>query len=204
MSGNLFIVSAPSGAGKSSLVSALLAEDQRVVLSVSFTTRAPRPGELSGREYHFVDAATFQAMLARGDFLESAEVHGNRYGTSRRWIAETRERGRDIILEIDWQGAEQVRKVFPDAVSVFILPPPPFLAELERRLRGRKQDSEEAIQRRLRDAREEIRHVSDFDYVIINKEFDQARQDLAALVRATRLKLSRQSAKHPEIFNSFG
>jgi len=204
MSGNLFIVSAPSGAGKSSLVSAVLAEDQRVVLSVSFTTRAPRPGELSGREYHFVDAATFQAMLARGDFLESAEVHGNRYGTSRRWIAETRERGRDIILEIDWQGAEQVRKVFPDAVSVFILPPPPFLAELERRLRGRKQDSEEAIQRRLRDAREEIRHVSDFDYVIINKEFDQARQDLAALVRATRLKLSRQSAKHPEIFNSFG
>jgi len=204
MSGNLFIVSAPSGAGKSSLVSAVLAEDQRVVLSVSFTTRAPRPGELSGREYHFVDAATFQAMLARGDFLESAEVHGNRYGTSRRWIAETRERGRDIILEIDWQGAQQVRKVFPDAVSVFILPPPPFLAELERRLRGRKQDSEEAIQRRLRDAREEIRHVSDFDYVIINKEFDQARQDLAALVRATRLKLSRQSAKHPEIFNSFG
>jgi len=203
MSGNLFIVSAPSGAGKSSLVSAVLAEDPRVVLSVSFTTRAPRPGEFHGREYHFVDAATFQAMLARGDFLESAEVHGNRYGTSRQWIAETREQGRDIILEIDWQGARQVRKVFPDAVGVFILPPPPFLAELERRLRGRKQDSEEAIQRRLQDAREEIRHVSEFDYVIINKEFDQARQDLAALVRATRLKLSRQSAKHPEIFSSF-
>jgi len=203
MIGNLFIVSAPSGAGKSSLVGAVLAEDKRVVLSVSFTTRAPRAGELQGREYHFVDIATFEAMLARGEFLESAEVHGHRYGTSQTWIAETRARGLDIILEIDWQGAEQVRRVFPDAVSVFILPPPPFLAELERRLRGRRQDSEEAIRRRLGDAREEIRHVSEFDYVIINKEFNEARQDLAALVRATRLKLSRQSAKHPEIFGSF-
>jgi len=204
MIGSLFIVSAPSGAGKSSLVSAVLAEDKRVVLSVSFTTRAPRSGELPGREYHFVDAATFEAMLARGEFLESAEVHGNRYGTSQKWIAETRARGLDIILEIDWQGAEQVRRVFPDAVGIFILPPPPFLAELERRLRGRRQDSEEAIQRRLKDAREEINHVAEFDYVIINKEFNEARQDLAALVRATRLKLSRQSAKHPEIFSSFG
>jgi len=204
MIGNLFIVSAPSGAGKSSLVSAVLAEDKRVVLSVSFTTRAPRAGELHGREYHFVDTATFEAMLARGEFLESAEVHGNRYGTSQKWIAETRARGQDIILEIDWQGAEQVRRVFPDAVSVFILPPPPFLAELERRLRGRRQDTEEAIRRRLEDAREEISHVSEFDYVIINKEFNEARQDLAALVRATRLKLSRQSARHPEIFGSFG
>ena len=204
MSGNLFIVSAPSGAGKSSLVSAVLAEDKRVVLSVSFTTRSPRSGELDGREYHFVDSATFEAMLARGEFLEAAEVHGNRYGTSRNWISETRARGLDIILEIDWQGAEQVRRAFPDAVGVFILPPPPFLEELERRLRGRSLDSEEAIQRRLRSAREEIRHVSEFDYVIINKTFDEARQDLAALVRATRLKLSRQSAKHPEIFGSFG
>jgi len=204
VSGNLFIVSAPSGAGKSSLVSAVLAEDKRVVLSVSFTTRSPRSGELDGREYHFVDSATFEAMLARGEFLEAAEVHGNRYGTSRNWISETRARGLDIILEIDWQGAEQVRRAFPDAVGVFILPPPPFLEELERRLRGRSLDSEEAIQRRLRSAREEIRHVSEFDYVIINKTFDEARQDLAALVRATRLKLSRQSAKHPEIFGSFG
>jgi len=204
MIGSLFIVSAPSGAGKSSLVSALLAETERVVLSVSFTTRAPRPGELHGREYHFVDAATFDAMLARGEFLESAEVHGNRYGTSRKWIAETRAQGLDIVLEIDWRGAQQVRGVFPDAVSVFILPSPPFLDELERRLRGRGQDSEEAIRRRLQAAREEISHVAEFDYVIINKEFNEARQDLAALVRASRLKLSRQSAKHPEIFSSFG
>jgi guanylate kinase len=204
MTGNLFIVSAPSGAGKSSLVKAVLAEDGRTMLSVSFTTRAPRPGEVDGREYHFVDPGTFEAMLERGEFLESAEVHGHRYGTSQKWIVETRARGLDIILEIDWQGAQQVRRAFPDAVSVFILPPPPVLPELERRLRGRKQDSEEAIQRRLRAAREEISHVSEFDYVIINKEFNEARQDLAALVRATRLKLSRQSAKHPEIFSSFG
>jgi guanylate kinase len=203
MNGNLFIVSAPSGAGKSSLVKAVIAGDPRAVLSVSFTTRAPRSGELDGREYHFVDTATFEAMLARGEFLESAVVHGNRYGTSQTWIAETRARGRDIILEIDWQGARQVRRIFPDAVSIFILPPPPVLEELERRLRARKQDSEEAIGRRLSDAREEISHVSEFDYVIINKEFDEARQDLAALVRATRLKLSRQSAEHPEIFSPF-
>lgn len=203
MTGNIFIVSAPSGAGKSSLVGAVLAEDKRVVLSVSFTTRAPRSGEIEGREYHFVDSATFDAMLGRGEFLESAEVHGQRYGTSQKRIAEARGRGLDVILEIDWQGAQQVRKVFPDAVSVFILPPPPVLEELERRLRGRRKDSEEAIQRRLRDAREEISHVSEFDYVIINKEFDEARQDLVALVRATRLKLSRQSAMHPEIFSSF-
>ncbi|MGB5082251.1 MAG: guanylate kinase [Burkholderiales bacterium] len=204
VTGSLFIVSAPSGAGKSSLVGAVLAEDKRVVLSVSFTTRAPRPGEADGREYHFVDAATFEAMLARGEFLESAEVHGNRYGTSRKRIAETRARGLDILLEIDWQGAQQVRKAFPDAVSVFILPPPPFLDELERRLRGRGQDSEAAIQRRLQDAREEISHVGEFDYVIINKEFNEARQDLAALVRTARLELPRQSAKHPEIFSSSG
>ena len=204
MNGNLFIVSAPSGAGKSSLVAAVIAEDRRVVLSVSYTTRSPRSGEVDGREYHFVDGPTFEAMLGRGEFLESAEVHGNRYGTSQKRIAETRASGLDMILEIDWQGARQVRKAFPDAVSVFILPPPPLLEELERRLRARSQDSEEAIQRRLQDAREEIRHVSEFDYVIINKTFDEARQDLAALVRATRLKLSRQSAKHPEIFGSFG
>jgi guanylate kinase len=193
MTGSLFIVSAPSGAGKSSLVKAALAEDKRLALSVSFTTRPPRAGEVNGREYHFVDRKTFDAMLARGDFLESAEVHGNRYGTSQKWISDTRAKGLDILLEIDWQGARQVRKAFPDAVSVFILPPPPVLPELERRLRGRGQDSEEDIQRRLRAAREEISHAPEFDYVIINKEFEEARRDLAAVVRATRLKLSNQS-----------
>jgi guanylate kinase len=203
MKGSLFIVSAPSGAGKSSLVKAALAEDKRLALSVSYTTRAPRAGETNGREYHFVDRKTFDAMLQRGDFLESAEVHGNRYGTSQRWIEEARSRDLDILLEIDWQGAQQVRKAFSDAVSIFILPPPPVLAQLEQRLRGRGQDPEEAIQRRLRDAREEIGHVAEFDYVIINNEFDEARRDLAAIVRATRLKLSNQSARHPEIFRPF-
>jgi guanylate kinase len=200
MKGSLFIVSAPSGAGKSSLVKAALADDERLALSVSHTTRAPRPGEQNGREYHFVDRGTFDAMLARGDFLESAEVHGNRYGTSRRWIEEARARDRDILLEIDWQGAQQVRKAFPDAVSIFILPPPPMLEELERRLRGRGHDTEEVIRRRLRDARDEIGHASEFDYVIINKEFEEARRDLAAIVRASRLKL----ARFPEIFRPFG
>ena len=204
MSGNLFIVSAPSGAGKSSLVKAALADDERLALSVSTTTRSPRTGELDGREYHFVDRRTFEAMLGRGDFLESAEVHGNRYGTSQKWIEEARARGRDIMLEIDWQGARQVRKAFADAVSIFILPPPPALLELERRLRGRGQDSEEAIERRMRDASEEIEHVAEFDYVIINKEFEEARRDLAAVVRAARLKLSGQIARHPEILKPFG
>jgi len=204
MTGSLLIVSAPSGAGKSSLVKAALAEDKRLTLSISFTTRPPREGELNGREYHFVDPKTFEAMLKRGEFLESAEVHGNRYGTSKKWIAEARARGQDIILEIDWQGARQVRKTFPDAVSVFILPPSPVLQELERRLRGRGQDSEEDIRRRLRDAGKEISHVAEFDYVIINKEFEEARLDLAAVVRASRLKLSCQGARHPEIFKPFG
>jgi guanylate kinase len=202
MTGNLFIVSAPSGAGKSSLVSAALAEDKGLALSVSYTTRPPRAGEVNGREYHFVDRKTFDSMLERGEFLESAEVHGNRYGTSQKWIAEARAKGLDILLEIDWQGAQQVRKAFPDVVSIFILPPPPVLKELERRLRGRGQDPEEAIQRRLRDAREEISHVAEFDYVIINKEFEEARRDLTAVVRAARLNLSRQSARYPEIFKS--
>jgi guanylate kinase len=143
-------------------------------------------------------------MLERGEFLESAEVHGNRYGTSQRWIEEARAKGLDIMLEIDWQGAQQVRKAFPDAVSIFILPPPPVLPELERRLRGRGQAAEEAIQRRLRDSREEISHVAEFDYVIINKQFEEARRDLAAIVRAARLKLSSQIAQHPEILKPFG
>ncbi len=203
MTGNLFVVSAPSGAGKSSLVSAVLAGDKRLALSVSFTTRPPRSGEMDGREYHFVDGKTFEKMLGRGEFLESAEVHGNRYGTSRKWIGESRAKGLDVVLEIDWQGARQVRKAFPDAVSIFILPPVPVLPELERRLRARGQDTEEAIQRRLHDAREEISHVGEFDYAIINKDFEEARRDLAAIVQATRLTLLRQSANHPEIFKTF-
>jgi len=184
--GNLFIVAAPSGAGKSTLVNAVLADDHNLTLSVSFTTRAPRPGEVDGREYHFVDLPTFQAMQKRGEFLECAEVHGNHYGTSQKWIADTRATGRDIVLEIDWQGAQQVRKLFPEAVEIFILPP--SMAELERRLRSRGKDSEDSIRQRLHNAREEIAHVREFDYVIINKDFEHARSDLAAVVRAVRLR----------------
>lgn len=186
MSGNIFIVAAPSGAGKSSLVNAVLAEDANVQLSVSYTTRPPRPGEIHGREYNFTDLANFQAMADRGEFLECAEVHGNRYGTSQKWIAEIQSSGRDIVLEIDWQGAQQVRRLFPETVSIFILPP--SLPELERRLRSRGKDSEDAIQQRMHNARDEIRHAAEFDYVIINKDFDEAKRDLAAIIRAARLR----------------
>jgi len=185
MTGNLFIIAAPSGAGKSSLVSAVMALDANLSLSVSYTTRPPRPGEQDGREYHFVDPGTFLSMLERAEFLESAEVHGNHYGTSQKWIADARATGRDIVLEIDWQGAQQVRRVFPEAVSLFILPP--SMAELERRLRTRGKDSDDVIRRRLINAREEMAHVAEFDYVIINNEFETATQDLAAVIRAARL-----------------
>ena len=186
MSGNIFIVAAPSGAGKSSLVNAVLAEDANVQLSISYTTRPPRPGEVDGREYHFTDLATFQAMANREEFLECAEVHGNHYGTSQKWIADIQRSGRDIVLEIDWQGAQQVRRIFPGAASIFILPP--SLSELERRLRGRGKDSEIAIQQRMHNARDEVSHAGEFDYVIINKDFQEAKRDLSAIIRAARLR----------------
>ena len=198
MQGLLFIVTAPSGAGKSSLVNAVLADEPGLALSISYTTRAPRPGEANGREYHFVDRAAFQRMLDAGEFLESAEVHGNFYATSQRQIADNRAAGRDVMLEIDWQGAEQVRRIFPEAIGVFILPP--SLAELERRLRDRGKDSDAAIRRRLAAAETEMSHAGEFDYVIINNDFEEARRDLAAVVRASRLTLARQSARHPELF----
>jgi guanylate kinase len=198
MHGLLFIVTAPSGAGKSSLVNAVLADDPALALSISYTTRAPRPGEANGREYHFVDRAAFQKMLDAGEFLENAEVHGNFYATSQKQITANRAAGRDVVLEIDWQGAAQVRRLFPEAIGIFILPPSP--AELERRLRARGKDSDEAIRRRLAAAEAEMSHAGEFDYVIINNDFEEARRDLAAVVRASRLTLSRQSARHPELF----
>jgi guanylate kinase len=200
MQGLLFIVSAPSGAGKSSLVNAGLADDPNLVLSISFTTRAPRPGEQDGREYHFVDRASFMRMLEGGDFLESAEVHGNLYATSQKQIEAARAAGRDVVLEIDWQGAQQVRRAFPDAVSIFIVAP--SIAELRRRLVSRGQDPADVIQRRLGAALAEISHASEFDYVIINKEFNEARRDFGAIVRASRLRMARQCALHPEVFES--
>ncbi|HTQ78081.1 MAG TPA: guanylate kinase [Burkholderiales bacterium] len=189
MSGLLFVVTAPSGAGKSSLIDALIKADPRLRLSVSYTTRAPRPGEAQGREYHFVDDAAFVAMLERGEFLESAEVHGFRYGTSEAVIREALGRGDDLVLEIDWQGARQVRRLHPGCVGVFILPP--SVAELERRMRARGQDAEDVIRRRLASAEEEMSHAPEFDYVIINKDFEIARQDLQAIVRVERLKRAR-------------
>lgn len=196
--GSLFIVAAPSGAGKTTLVRKLLEQDTAVQLSISYTTRAPRPGEQDGREYNFVDAAQFRAMRERGDFLEWAEVHGNFYGTSRVWLKDQMDAGRDVLLEIDWQGAQQVRKQFPEAVGIFILPP--SLAELERRLRGRGTDSEEVISRRLTAAVGEMRHVDEFDFAIINNDLDEALKDLAAAVRAARLRCARQHARHPQVF----
>jgi guanylate kinase len=184
MRGRLFVITAPSGAGKTSLIKALLQDEPGLTLSISYTTRAPRPGEHNGREYHFVDEPTFLAMRDRGEFLESAEVHGNRYGTSRKVISDTLERGQDLILEIDWQGARQVRTLHPECVGIFILPP--SMGELERRLRGRGQDAEGVIQRRLANAQAEMAHAGEFEYAIINKDFNTARQELARIVRNER------------------
>jgi guanylate kinase len=199
MSGNLFIVCAPSGAGKTSLVNALLEREPDIELSVSYTTRAPRQGEENGREYHFVDRATFEAMAQRGDFLESAEVHGNLYATSQAWITERMAMGRDILLEIDWQGAGQVRRLIPSAIGVFILPP--SLDALRRRLTARGQDSSEVIERRLANAREEISHLAEFDYVIINRVFEVAVVDLVSILRAQRLRLASQLERHADLIN---
>ena len=182
--GRLFVITAPSGAGKTSLIDAVMKADPSLKISVSYTTRAPRPGEKDGVDYHFVGDAEFLAMRERGEFLESAEVHGNRYGTSKKVILDALARGEDLILEIDWQGAQQVRRLYPDAVGVFILPP--SIEELERRLRGRAQDSEAVIRRRVENAREEISHQNEFKYTIINKDFETARQSLAEIIRNER------------------
>jgi guanylate kinase len=196
--GILFVVSAPSGAGKTTLVKMLLERDARVRHSVSYTTRAPRAGEQDGREYHFVDPAAFHAMRERGDFLESAEVHGNFYGTSRVWLEEQMRSGQDMLLEIDWQGARQVRRIFPAAVLVFILPP--SIAELERRLRGRGQDAEEVIRRRVAAALGEMQHVGEFDFAIINNDLQEACNGLCAIVQSARLRVASQRARVPEMF----
>ena len=199
MSGALFIVSAPSGGGKTSLVKALLEAEHEVKLSVSYTTRPARPGEMNGRDYHFVAPAEFERMLEAGEFLENAVIYGNRYGTSRKWIAEQLRDGCDILLEIDWQGAQQVRKLMAGNVSVFILPP--SLEVLEQRLKGRSQDNAEVVARRLAAAREEIGHFGEFDYVIINDDFNRAVQDLVSIIRAERLRLPRQLARHAALIN---
>ena len=195
--GNLFIISAPSGAGKTSLVKALLKTGIDLRLSVSYTTRPPRPEEVEGRDYHFLSQEAFEQRLKQGEFLESAEVYGNFYGTSQKWINEAIVSGHDILLEIDSQGAQQVRCVFPDVVGIFVLPPSP--EALETRLRQRGQDSLEAITRRLAAAREEMAHVSEYDYVIINEKLDKALRDLTCIVRAERLRMMSQLARHHDL-----
>lgn len=200
--GVLFIVSAPSGAGKTTLVRGLLARDPQIGLSVSYTTRPARPGEVEGVAYHFVGTAQFEAMREAGDFLEWAHVHGNSYGTSRRWLEERLSAGHDVLLEIDWQGAQQVRRLFPGAVGIFILPP--SLEALAARLTGRGQDAADVIERRLAAARDEIRHVHEFDFVIINNILSQAQDELVTVTRAARLLRACQMARHPEFFQSLG
>ena len=186
MSGKLFVITAPSGAGKTSLIDAIMHDDPTLKVSVSYTTRAPRKGEKSGVDYHFVDDRAFLAMKGRGEFLESAEVHGYRYGTSKKVITEALERGEDLILEIDWQGARQVRGIYPQCVGIFILPP--SVEELERRMRSRGQDADDVIRRRVEAAREELTHAGEFKYAIINKHFETAKQELAEIIRKERAR----------------
>lgn len=189
--GVLYVVSAPSGAGKTSLVKVLLERDKALNLSVSYTTRAPRPGEESGVHYHFVDVETFRRMAADGAFVEHAEVFGNHYGTAEATLREALDAGRDLLLEIDWQGARQVRERFPEAVGLFIVPP--SLAALEERLRGRGQDSDEIIAARMAESRSELAHYDEYDYLIVNDDFDLALEELATAVVAERLRRERRA-----------
>ena len=192
--GVLYTVSAPSGAGKTSLVKALLERVDTIQVSVSHTTRAMRPGEVDGVNYHFVSREQFQAILDAGQFLEYAEVFGNFYGTSQAWVEETLAAGRDVILEIDWQGAEQIRRLIPETVAIFILPP--SLAALESRLNGRGQDPQDVIDSRMQQARDEISHYVEADYLIVNDQFDVALEELIAITRVMPLTLERQQVRY--------
>lgn len=198
--GNLFVVAAPSGTGKSSLVKALMEVDSGVAPSVSHTTRAPRGQEKHGREYFFIGNTEFDAMIASGDFLEWAHVHGNRYGTSRQTIEQRISAGGDVVLEIDWQGALQIKKIFANAILVFVLPP--SLEELRSRLLRRGEDSPEVIELRLKNARDELAQASHFDFVIINEIFERALFDLKAIVHAQRLKFSAQKRARADTFKA--
>jgi len=199
MSGSLFVISAPSGAGKTSLVHALLATNPQIDLSISYTTRAPREGEVEGVAYHFVSRETFIEMTGRGEFLESAEVYGNFYGTSQKWIAQENAKDRDVLLEIDWQGAAQVRNMFPDCVSIYILPP--SIGALEQRLKGRGTDHDDVIKHRMAAAREDVAHVAEFDYVIINDDLNEALTEFNAVVLTARLRCAKQLTRHQSLIN---
>lgn len=200
MRGTLFIVAAPSGAGKSSIVNAVLARDPNIALSISFTSRKPRPGERHAEHYHFVSAEEFEGMVAAGDFFEHALVHGDWKGTARQSVEPQLNAGRDVLLEIDWQGARQVRDKVPGAVSVFILPP--SREALEQRMRNRGQDSEEVIQQRLAAAREEMSHYGEFDYVIVNEHFAVAVDEMCSVFTACRLRCEQQVARHGRLITA--
>ncbi len=201
--GDLFIIAAPSGGGKTSLVNALLERDPRLVLSVSHTTRRPRPGELDGQHYHFISEAEFEQMIERGDFMEYARVFDHYYGTNSRSVAEQLEQGHDVILEIDWQGARQVRAVFPDSCTIFIIPP--SLETLRKRLTGRGQDSAEVIQRRMQAAQAEISHWAEFDQLVVNDNFDAALEELAAIINDHRMRrLYKINKNHQRLAQQLG
>ena len=200
MSGTLFIVAAPSGAGKTSLTRALLERERGIQLSVSYTSRPPRPGEVDGVHYHFVPRPVFELMVERGEFFEHAVVHGDLKGTARRPVFDALAAGRDVLLEIDWQGARQVRAKVPDAISVFILPP--SRAALDERMRKRGQDSEAVIAQRLAAAREEMSHYGEFDYVVVNEVFETAVADMCSIFTASRLRKDAQVARHARLITS--
>lgn len=200
MRGTLYIVSAPSGAGKSSIVNQVLARDPGISLSISFTSRAPRPGERHAEHYHFVDEAEFQRMIAAGDFFEHALVHGDWKGTARQSVEPMLAAGRDVLLEIDWQGARQVREKVRDAISIFILPP--SRGALDERMHKRAQDSEETIARRLGAARDEMSHFGEYDYLIVNDDFDEAVEEMCAVFVASRLRRDRQVAKYSRLLTT--
>jgi len=197
--GTLYIVSAPSGAGKTSLVKALVDAQPQVRVSVSHTTRAMRPGEVDGVNYHFVSRDEFLARLERNEFLEHAEVFGNLYGTSQRWLEQTLAEGYDLILEIDWQGAQQVRRLMPQAKSIFILPP--TQEALRQRLNNRGQDSDEIIEKRMREAVSEMSHYIEYDYLVINDDFAHALIDLQSIFRANQLKQQAQQQRHARLLS---
>ena len=188
--GTLFIVTAPSGAGKTSLVNELLHQIKNLLVSVSHTTRPIRPGETNGKNYHFVDERRFLSMISNGDFLETADVYGYKYGTSSKWVSAELGRGNDVILEIDWQGAIQIKRQFPGACSIFILPP--SLEALIDRLHKRQQDDDETIARRMAQAKEVISHVKDADYAVVNDRFDETLNEVSSIIQSRRLKIEAQ------------
>jgi len=200
MCGTLYIVAAPSGAGKSSIVNACLARDPSIALSISFTSRPPRPGERHAEHYHFISSAEFEAMIEAGDFFEYAKVHGDWKGTAKQSVEPQLKAGRDVLLEIDWQGARQVRAQVPDAVSIFILPP--SREALDERMRKRGQDSEDTIARRLANAREEMAHFDEFDYIIVNEVFNTAVNDMYTILTASRLRQPLQRQRHADLLVS--